>query len=116
VARRPAHAPLSLGAPASMDGTIAIEEHFVTPELEDLVLNPVLRENFYVTISGNYHTPSLVGVLSEIGVDRVMFAVDHPFEDVADGADWFDALDLDPGVREQIASRNAARLLQLAAV
>ena len=76
----------------------------------------VLRENFYVTISGNYHTPSLVGVLSEMGPDRVMFAVDHPFEDVADGADWFDALDLDPAVREQIASRNAARLLQLAAV
>ncbi len=76
----------------------------------------VLRENFYVTISGNYHTPSLVGVLSELGSDRVMFAVDHPFEDVADGADWFDALDLEPDVREQIASRNAARLLQLAAV
>jgi predicted TIM-barrel fold metal-dependent hydrolase len=76
----------------------------------------VLRENLYVTISGNYHTPSLIGVLSEMGADRVMFAVDHPFEDVADGADWFDALHLDPGVREQIASRNAARLLQLAAV
>jgi 2,3-dihydroxybenzoate decarboxylase len=75
----------------------------------------VLRENFYVTISGNYHTPSLVGVLSELGPDRVMFAVDHPFEDVGDGADWFDALELDPPVREQIASRNAARVLQLAA-
>jgi gamma-resorcylate decarboxylase len=76
----------------------------------------VLRENFSVTISGNYHTPSLVGVLSEMGADRVMFAVDHPFEDVADGADWFDALDLEPAVREQIASLNAARVLQLAAV
>ena len=51
-----------------------------------------------------------------MGADRVIFAVDHPFEDVADGADWFDALDLEPAVREQIASLNAARLLQLAAV
>jgi len=76
----------------------------------------VLRENFFVTISGKYHPPSLVGVLSEMGADRVMFAVDHPFEDVADGADWFDALDLEPAVREQIASLNAARVLQLAAV
>ena len=76
----------------------------------------VLRENFYVSVSGNYHTPSLVGVLSELGPDRVMFATDHPFEDVADGADWFDALELDPAVREQIAGRNAQRLLQLAAV
>jgi gamma-resorcylate decarboxylase len=76
----------------------------------------VLRENFSVTVSGNYHTPSLVGVLAELGADRVMFAVDHPFEDVADGAEWFDALALDAGVREQIAWRNAQRLLQLSAV
>jgi predicted TIM-barrel fold metal-dependent hydrolase len=73
----------------------------------------VLRENFYVTISGNYHTPSLVGVLSEMGADRVMFAVDHPFEDVADGADWFDALSLDDDVRSRIAHGNASRLLGL---
>src|SRR5919202_5926281 len=46
----------------------------------------VLWENFYVTISGNYHTPSLMGVIAELGRDRVAFAVDHPFEDVADGA------------------------------
>src|SRR3954466_12328564 len=74
----------------------------------------VLRENFYVTISGNYHTPSLVGVLSELGPDRVMFAADHPFEDVAEGAEWFDALDLDDDVRSKIAHANAQRLLQLA--
>src|SRR3954452_2412029 len=76
----------------------------------------VLRENFFVTVSGNYHTPSLVGVLSELGPDRVMFAVDHPFEDVADGADWFDALDLDDDVRSKIAAGNAQRLLQLSTV
>jgi gamma-resorcylate decarboxylase len=74
----------------------------------------VLRENFYVTISGNYHVPSLVGVLSEMGADRVMFAVDHPFEDVADGADWFDAVELDDDVRAKIARENAERLLQIA--
>jgi len=39
----------------------------------------------------------------------------HPFEDVADGADWFDALELEPGVREQIARGSAERLLSLAA-
>jgi len=73
----------------------------------------VFRENFYVTISGNYHTPSLVGALSELGPDGVMFAVDHPFEDVADGADWFDALSIDDDVRSRIAHGNAQRLLGL---
>src|SRR4051794_18441125 len=73
----------------------------------------VFRENFYVTISGNYHTPSLVGALSELGPDGVMFAVDHAFEDVADGADWFDALSIDDDVRSRIAHGNAQRLLGL---
>jgi predicted TIM-barrel fold metal-dependent hydrolase len=71
----------------------------------------VLRENFHVTISGNYHTPSLIGVLSEMGADRVMFAVDHPFEDVADGAEWFDALDVGEDDRRNIGRLNAERLL-----
>lgn len=73
----------------------------------------VLRENFYVTTSGNNHTASLRGVIEEMGAHRVMFAADYPFERMADGAEWFDALDLDPDVHEKIASANARRLLGL---
>jgi 2,3-dihydroxybenzoate decarboxylase len=71
----------------------------------------VLRENFHITISGNYHTPSLVGAVSEMGAGRLMFAVDHPFEDVADGAEWFDALDIGEDDRRKIGRQNAERLL-----
>ena len=46
----------------------------------------VLRENFYVTTSGNNHMASLLGVLLEVGADRVLFAADYPFEEMADGA------------------------------
>ena len=73
----------------------------------------VLRENFSVSVSGNYHTVSLSGVLAELGTDRVMFAADHPFEDVVDGAEWFNALSLPDDVRPLIARDNAARLLGL---
>jgi gamma-resorcylate decarboxylase len=73
----------------------------------------VLREHFYITTSGNNHTPSLVGVIAEMGAERVMFAADYPFETMADGARWFDGLDLDAGTRQQIARGNAARLLRL---
>jgi predicted TIM-barrel fold metal-dependent hydrolase len=73
----------------------------------------VLRENFYVTVSGNYHTASLVGVLSELGADRVMFAADHPFEDVADGAEWFDAVAISEADRMKIGRSNVQRVLGL---
>lgn len=73
----------------------------------------VLRENFHVTTSGNNHTPSLRGVIAEMGADRVMFAADYPFETMADGAEWFDALDLDDATRARLAHQNARKLLRL---
>jgi 2,3-dihydroxybenzoate decarboxylase len=73
----------------------------------------VLRENFYVMVSGNYHTASLIGVLLELGSDRVMFAADHPFEDVADGAGWFDAAPIGESDREKIGRLNVKRLLAI---
>jgi gamma-resorcylate decarboxylase len=39
-----------------------------------------LKENFYVTTSGNFHTPTLVNVIAEMGIDRVLFSIDYPYE------------------------------------
>jgi 2,3-dihydroxybenzoate decarboxylase len=72
-----------------------------------------LRDNFYITTSGNYHTQSLLAILADLGASRLMFAADHPFEEMADGAAWFDSLDLDAADREKIARGNAQRLLGL---
>jgi predicted TIM-barrel fold metal-dependent hydrolase len=74
----------------------------------------VLRENFWITISGNYHTPSLVGAMLELGSDRLLFACDHPFEDMADGARWFDEVAISEADRLKIGRTNAQRLLSLA--
>ena len=40
------------------------------------------RKHFHLTTSGNFHTPSLVNAMTEMGAERVMFSVDWPFEDV----------------------------------
>ena len=72
-----------------------------------------LRENFLLTTSGNYHTPSLVGIMLELGVDRLLFAADYPFEELEDGCRWLDALDVSEADRDKIAHGNARRLLGL---
>lgn len=72
-----------------------------------------LQHNFYVATSGNFHTPTLLGVLLELGADRVLFAVDYPFEDMDDAAGWFDQVPISPADREKIAAGNARRLLKL---
>jgi gamma-resorcylate decarboxylase len=73
----------------------------------------VFRENFYVTTSGNNHTASLVGILLELGADRVLFAADYPFEEMADGADWFDSVPISELDRQKIGRTNAQRLFGL---
>lgn len=72
-----------------------------------------LRENFYLTTSGNYHTPSLIGILLELGVDRLLFAADYPFEELTDGARWLDNVPISDRDRQKIATENARELLRL---
>lgn len=72
-----------------------------------------LRDNFYITTSGNYHTQSLLAIVADLGSDRLLFAADYPFEEMADGAEWLDSVEIDEADRAKIASENARRLLRL---
>jgi len=71
----------------------------------------ILRENFFVTTSGNFHTQSLLGAILQVGADRILFAADYPFEKTAEAAEWFDAVPISEGDRLRIGRDNAARLL-----
>ncbi len=73
----------------------------------------VLRENVYITTSGNNHTASLVGVMLEVGADRLLFALDYPFEEMEDGATWFDGVPISENDRLKIGRTNAQRLFRL---
>lgn len=72
-----------------------------------------LRDYFWITTSGNYHTASLVGILLELGSDRIVFAADYPFERLRDGTDWIDAVPIPDRDRLKIARTNALGLLRL---
>jgi gamma-resorcylate decarboxylase len=72
-----------------------------------------LRNNFYLTTSGNFRTPTLTEAIAEVSVDRILFSADWPFEEISDAANWFDALDLDASAREKIGRTNAANLFRL---
>ena len=72
-----------------------------------------MRRNFYLTTSGNYHTPSLIGILLELGADQLLFAADYPFEEMDDAARWLDDVPISDTDRLKIASGNARQLLRL---
>ena len=49
----------------------------------------------------------------ELGVDRILFAVDWPFVSNKEGVDWMKRVPLSAEDREKILSGNAKRLLRM---
>ena len=71
------------------------------------------RANFVLTTSGNFSTSALNQAIAEVGIGRVLWSVDYPFEDISDAADWIDAAPLSEEERKKIVRSNANRLFKL---
>jgi len=71
------------------------------------------RSNFVLTTSGNFSTSALVQSVAEIGVERVLWSADYPFEDISDAANWFDAAPISEDDRRRIGRENALKLFKL---
>jgi 2,3-dihydroxybenzoate decarboxylase len=69
-----------------------------------------LRENVYITTSGNFRTPTLLCAMLEMGSDRILYSVDYPFETHADASKWFDSCEISEADRRKIGRENARRL------
>ena len=83
-----------------------------TPKAK-LPMSHYLRENFYITTSGNFRTQALTDVILEVGADRVLYSVDYPFEDMVEAKEWFDRAAISDPDRMKIAHGNAQKLFRL---
>ena len=78
------------------------------------LLGDYFREHFHVTVSGNYNDAAFRCAVDVLGVDRMYFCSDYPFERMQDAADWFDNTDvIDDSARLKIGRTNAIRLFDL---
>jgi predicted TIM-barrel fold metal-dependent hydrolase len=71
------------------------------------------RENFVLTTSGNFSTSALHQAIAEVGIDRVLWSADYPFEDISDAASWIDALAISEADKQKIVRQNARKLFKL---
>ena len=76
-------------------------------------LGDYFRDNFHLTVSGNFRTQTLIDAILEVGSDRILFSTDWPFENVDHAADWFDACPISEVDRLKIGRTNAERLFRL---
>jgi 2,3-dihydroxybenzoate decarboxylase len=72
-----------------------------------------IRENIFVATSGMCSAEPLNCSIAALGLDRVMFAADHPFESAHEAGAFMDQVPLEERAREDIAFGNAARYFGL---
>ncbi|MER6282412.1 amidohydrolase family protein [Streptomyces sviceus] len=72
-----------------------------------------LRNNVYVTTSGVMSHAALLGAVHAVGVDRVLFSIDYPFESSAEAVAFLRSAPYAPADLASIAHGNAERVLGL---
>lgn len=71
------------------------------------------QKNIWLTTSGHFSTPDLLNAITAVGADRIMFSIDHPFEDIEEAAIWWDSLQMNPMDKVNMGRNNAIKLLKL---
>ncbi|MFE2212945.1 amidohydrolase family protein [Streptomyces canus] len=72
-----------------------------------------LRNNVYVTTSGVMSHAALLGAVHAVGVERVLFSIDYPFESSAEAVGFLRSAPYAPADLARIAHGNAERVLRL---
>jgi 2,3-dihydroxybenzoate decarboxylase len=73
----------------------------------------VFCNNFWITTSGNFSNPALLCCAMEMGVDRILFAIDWPFVPNPPGTRWMESVPLCDEDKTKILSGNAKRLFRM---
>jgi predicted TIM-barrel fold metal-dependent hydrolase len=77
------------------------------------IFSEYMRHHFWVTTSGAFQHTALTCTIAELGVERVIFSVDWPFQSNREGRNFIDTAPINEGERELIYGENARKLLKL---
>ncbi len=90
-----------------------IDQALSRPGQKSMSFRQVFSNNFYVTTSGNFSNPALLCTMMEMGIDRILFAIDYPFVNNEEGMEWIPNMPLCDEDKIKLLSGNAKRLLKL---
>jgi hypothetical protein len=85
------------------------------PEMTKLErrIGEYLRQNVHYTFGGFNFPATFLDLLLEVGAERIMFSVDHPYGSMAEARAFLEQLPVSPADRERIAHGNAEKLFGL---
>ena len=83
------------------------------PGNDGVAFRDIFTSHFYITTSGFFSDPALLCCIQEMGVDRILFAIDYPFVPNEPGPEWMEKLMLNTEDKAKILHGNAERILNL---
>jgi 5-carboxyvanillate decarboxylase len=76
-------------------------------------LSDYVKENFWITTSGMAWVPAIEFCQRVMGVDRVLYAMDYPYQFVPEEVTWTEQVSGGPEVLKKLFQTNAERLFNL---
>jgi len=76
-------------------------------------ISDYLKENFYITTSGMAWQPAIMFTQSVIGVDRVLYAMDYPYQFVPEEVKVHDDLPISDADKKRLFQTNAEKVFNL---
>jgi 2,3-dihydroxybenzoate decarboxylase len=99
--------PFSL---SRLDDRYAILEH-----TRPLAATPseYIRRNIYITSAGVESAEPLHAAIAALGIDRVLFSIDYPYQSIRTATTFLRSVELTPNDRTKFEGATAARLLRI---
>jgi 2,3-dihydroxybenzoate decarboxylase len=72
-----------------------------------------IKDSFFITTSGMFYTPAFMCAYLALGADKILFAVDYPFESIDAASSFAESLPISDADREKICCGNAEKLFKL---
>jgi 2,3-dihydroxybenzoate decarboxylase len=76
-------------------------------------ISDYLKQNFYITTSGMAWGPAIIFTQAVIGVDRVMYAMDYPYQFVPEEVTFHDNLPISDSDKKKLFQTNAEKVFNL---
>jgi 5-carboxyvanillate decarboxylase len=85
------------------------------PRLKKLQKKPsqYIKDNIFVNISGMFWEPALLCTYSALGAEKILFAVDYPYESNREAVDFMDLAPISDNDKEKIYHQNAEAIMGL---
>ncbi|GEM_PF-232371 len=89
----------------------------ITPEIDptmiakESVANYFKRGNIYMTTSGVYEEPVIDCAIKTVGIDKIMFGSDFPYEDFKGAVDFIKSLPISDEDKDKIFYKNAEKYI-----